>query len=75
MKVVLSPGKPHFDGGILVVHTTERPEKGMANRDIIQQVAKFYGVRTDEVKIRKGLKSRRKLLEVPDAYQTTELKK
>ena len=64
MKVVLGSGKPELKDGILVVHTTEKLEKGMANRDVILQVSKFYKVSSNDVRIVSGMKSRRKVLKI-----------
>ncbi len=64
VKVLSGSGKPEFSGEILIVHTTEKLEKGQANRDVVRQVAKFYKVSTNSVRISKGLKSRNKLLEI-----------
>ncbi len=64
VKVILGSGKPEFSNGILTIHTKEKPEKGQANRDVIRQVAKFYGVPTTDVRISQGLKSRHKILEI-----------
>lgn len=64
VKVVFSSGKPQFEGDTLIIHTTEKPEKGMANRDVINQVAKFYGIPGTSVSIKNGLKSRKKVLEL-----------
>ncbi len=64
VRVIFGAGKPHFDGDTLVIHTTEKPEKGMANRDVISQAAKFYHIPVASVSIKMGLKSRKKILEV-----------
>lgn len=64
VKVVIGSGKPEFKDGILIIHTTEKLEKGLANRDIIQQVAKYYKVPSTEVRITNGLRSRKKVLEI-----------
>ncbi len=53
-----------MDGDTLVIHTSEKPEKGMANRDIISQVARIYGIAQTNVTIIRGLKSRRKVLQL-----------
>lgn len=61
---MLGSGKPHFDGDTLIIHTTGKLEKGLANRDVLHQVAKLYRVPSASVTIRSGLKSRKKLLKV-----------
>lgn len=67
VKVVLGSGKAELKDGILVIHTTQKLEKGLANRDVILQVAKYYKVPSAQVRITAGLKSRRKVLEVTGA--------
>lgn len=67
VKVVFGKGVPRFLDGILVIHTDEKPENGRANRDIVNQVAKLYGIPAADVSIRGGLKSRRKVLELKGA--------
>lgn len=64
VRVVFGQGRPKLEDGILAIHTSEKPEKGMANRDVVSQVARFYGVPASHVRIRSGLKSRNKLLEL-----------
>lgn len=64
VKVMFGRGKTHFDGDILIVHTSEKPEKGKANRDVISQVADLYNVSSGNVRIKSGLKSRKKVLEI-----------
>lgn len=64
VRVRLGSGKPEFKDEILTVHTTEKLEKGLANRDVIQQIAKFYNVSSSEIRIVTGLKSRRKIIEI-----------
>ena len=66
IKVIFGSGEPSIHEGTLVVHTTEKPERGMANRDVIIQVAKFYGVPQTSVNIIRGQKSRRKVLQVAE---------
>lgn len=64
VKVIPGTGKPEFSGEILVVHTSERFEKGLANRDVVAQIAEYYGVSQGKVIIKRGFTSRRKLVEV-----------
>ena len=66
MRVVLGSGEPEMKEGALVIHTTAKLEKGQANRDVVQQVAKFFGVQSGNVRIVKGFKSRRKTLEIQE---------
>lgn len=64
VKVIPGTGKPEISGEYLVIHTKEKFEKGLANRDIISQVARFYGVNQSDVRIKSGFTSRKKILEV-----------
>jgi uncharacterized protein (TIGR00251 family) len=42
------------------------PEKGLANKELIETVSKFFKCRKSEVKIISGHHSREKLLSIPD---------
>lgn len=53
-----------MSGEFLVIHTREKFEKGLANRDVVSQVAGYYGVKAGAVTIRSGFTSRRKTIEV-----------
>ena len=52
--------------GILTVYTNEEMIENRANIDIIKQLSKFYNVNYKSVKILKGHKSRRKIIEISD---------
>ncbi len=52
------------EDGVLIVHTDQPMEMNRANRDIIRQVAEYYHVGQDRVKILRGFKSRKKTLKV-----------
>lgn len=64
VKVIPGTGKPQISGEFLVIHTRENFEKGMANRDVISQIAEYYSVSQANVRIRRGFTSRRKLVDV-----------
>ena len=64
MKVRPGTESPKMDGSTLIIHTTEKFEKGIANRDVVRQIAHFYGVRMSDVRIKSGLSSRRKTVEI-----------
>lgn len=55
-----------FSDGILTVHTKEEMIENRANIDIIKQLSKFYKVNYKSVRIIKGHRSRRKIIEIPD---------
>ncbi len=50
--------------GQLEVHTNVPLQNNMANRDVIRQVSEYYHVRSEQVKIIRGFKSRRKTIKV-----------
>lgn len=50
--------------GLLIVQTKEKRENNRANMDVINQVAKFYGIQVQDVKILSGFSSRKKILRV-----------
>ena len=52
--------------GILTVYTNEEMIENRANIDIIKQLSKFYKVNYKRVKILKGHRSRRKIIEISD---------
>lgn len=66
VSVKVRPGtrEPAEEGGVLIVHTAEKFERGLANRDVVKQVAAYYGVSTGDVVIRSGHTSRRKIIEI-----------
>ncbi|MBI3589160.1 MAG: DUF167 domain-containing protein [Candidatus Liptonbacteria bacterium] len=52
------------EGNIYKVYVSVPPEKGRANQRIIELVADFFKVRKNQVKIKKGLKSKEKIIAV-----------
>jgi len=52
--------------GSLLVSVTARAQEGKANAAVVKAVAAFLGVPKTSVRIRSGLSSRIKTLEVPD---------
>ena len=48
----------------LKVHLTARPEKGEANKELIELLAKYFKVKKSQITILKGLKSREKTIEI-----------
>ena len=51
-------------GRTLRIRVREKPERGAANRAVLRLVAERFGVNTDQVRIVKGLKSKRKVIRV-----------
>jgi len=61
-----------LDGEVVRVNTTSPPVDGSANKSVVQLVAKALKVRKSAVAIKRGLKSRDKLLQIAD-LSTVEL--
>jgi uncharacterized protein (TIGR00251 family) len=51
-------------GRVLRIQVREKPERGAANRAVLKLVAKEFGVNTEQVRIVKGVKSRRKVITI-----------
>ena len=51
ISIFVKPNSPKFkielDGGEIVVHATEVPEKGKVNKEIIKEMARFFGVKVE----------------------------
>jgi len=52
------------DEEILQVKLTAKPINGEANRALIEDLAKYYGVRKSQINIIKGQTSQRKIIEI-----------
>jgi hypothetical protein len=50
--------------GVLEIKVNVRPEKGKANKQVIQMVAQYFDVTKNSVSIIKGLKSRHKIIQL-----------
>ncbi len=62
VKVVPGSGREEVrEGDPMVVYLKEPAEEGRANRELVKVLSRYFGAR---VRIVKGLKSRRKLVEV-----------
>ena len=53
-----------MDGDILRVYTTTAPEKGHANRVVIDLLAEYFGVARYQVVISRGITSRNKIVSI-----------
>jgi len=51
-------------GHILRIQVREKPERGAANKAVLKLVAREFGVNTEQVRIVKGVKSRRKVITI-----------
>ena len=45
---------------------TSKPEKGKANLELIKKLAKHFKVPSSQIRIVSGLKSRKKIVEIPE---------
>lgn len=52
------------EGEILKVKVKSPPEGGRANKEVVEVLAKFYGVKKRCVSIKKGFRSREKIVEI-----------
>ncbi|MGQ0796090.1 MAG: DUF167 domain-containing protein [Nitrosopumilaceae archaeon] len=48
----------------IMIGITSEPEKGKANKELIEKISKYLGVTKSNVRIISGAKSRKKLVEV-----------
>lgn len=53
-----------IDDTTFIVHTTEAPEKGKANRAIMKLVAEHLDIPASRIRIVRGIASQKKLLEI-----------
>ena len=71
LKVFVKPNSPKFkielDGGEIVVFSTEEPEKGKVNKEIIKETSKLLGFK---VEIVSGVSSKQKVLLIRGANKT-----
>ncbi|MGE5187821.1 MAG: DUF167 family protein [Betaproteobacteria bacterium] len=53
LSIFVKPNSPKFkielDGGEIVVHATEVPERGKVNKEIIKELTRFFGVKAELV--------------------------
>jgi len=52
------------DGAILKIHTTAPAADNKANAAVIKMLAEFYSVRKSQIMIKKGERSREKIIEI-----------
>ncbi len=53
-----------IDASQFTVFVKETPEKGKANQAVVRALAKYFNKPKDNIKIIRGLKSKRKIVEV-----------
>jgi uncharacterized protein len=72
LSVKVKPGsrrqliEPLPQGGGLLVHLQSPPVEGKANEELIAVLARHYGIRQAQIRIKAGASSRTKLVELPD---------
>jgi uncharacterized protein (TIGR00251 family) len=59
-----SDGHLEVEGDRIAISLKARPERGMANRELVKKLADHFGVAEDRIKIISGLTSRKKLVEL-----------
>jgi uncharacterized protein (TIGR00251 family) len=66
IKVIPNAGKNEVikEGEILKVKISSPPTKGKANKEVIELLANFFGVKKNCIRIIKGEKSREKIIEI-----------
>jgi len=52
------------DGDLYKIYLVSPPRKGKANKELIKFLAKYFKVKKSEIQIKKGEKSRNKLVEI-----------
>jgi len=52
------------DGDTIIVGIKSKPERGRANRELVDKLAKHFGIPASNVRIVAGLKSRKKIVEI-----------
>jgi uncharacterized protein len=56
--------KLQVSGDEIAISIKSRPERGKANRELVEKLAAHFGVSENRVRIISGLTSRRKLVEI-----------
>ncbi|MEM2583776.1 MAG: DUF167 domain-containing protein [Candidatus Thermoplasmatota archaeon] len=66
IKVIPNAGKNEIiqEGEILKVKVSSPPSKGKANKEVIELLADFFGVKKNCIRIIKGANSREKIIEI-----------
>jgi uncharacterized protein (TIGR00251 family) len=59
-----SSGKIQIQENEITISLKSKPERGKANRELIQKLADHFGVSKDKIDIISGLRSTKKLVEI-----------
>ena len=57
-------GKLEVSGNEIVISIKSKPERGRANRELVEKLAAHFGVSENRIRIVSGLTSRKKIVEV-----------
>ena len=52
------------DGDTITVGIRSKPERGRANRELVDKLAKYFGIPASNVRIVAGFTSRKKIVEI-----------
>ncbi len=69
LRVLVKPNSPNpkiedFGGGNYLVYVSSSAENNEANIEVIQMFSRYFGVHWKNIKIKSGLTSKNKLIEV-----------
>jgi uncharacterized protein YggU (UPF0235/DUF167 family) len=59
-----SSGKIQIQENEITISLKSEPERGKANRELIQKLADYFGISNDKIHITTGLYSTKKLVEI-----------
>jgi uncharacterized protein len=59
-------GKIEVNGSEIIIYLRSKPEKGKANKELIERLASYFEVSKGKVQIISGLTSRNKVVEIRD---------
>jgi uncharacterized protein len=65
-----STGKIQDNGQEITVCVKSKPERGKANKELVERLATYFALSKDRVRIISGLKSTKKLVEIEKENQT-----
>ena len=62
-------GKFQVNGNEITICLRSKPERGKANKELVERLASYFEVSKDKVRIISGLTSTKKLVEIQDENQ------
>ena len=66
-----STGKIQDNGQEITVCVKSKPERGKANKELVERLATYFALSKDRVRIISGLKSTKKIVEIEKENQTS----